>query len=372
MLVSRRNVLYGIGAGALSLGTRSSPAYPYFSAAPQAGKPIRLDRNENPYGPSEPVIAAMRGNLEESNRYPDSSKALREKIASHHNVKAEQVVLGCGSSEILRMAADAFLRPGKKLILAKPSYPLLSFYAQAKGVDMLEVPLTSDRSHDLKAMLAASDGATGLVYICNPNNPTGTLTGRQELEEFLRKLPSGIPTIIDEAYHDYVAPTSSYASFIDRPVGDGRTIVTRTFSKIYGLAGLRIGYAVAPLQLATRLAAFHLQFAENTIGLKAAMAALDDQEHVRLSALRNAGQRQEFYNHANVRMADVVNSQTNFVLLQLDHPIDEVVTHFRNHNVLVGQFPGVDDHLRVSIGRPEETKEFWRVWDMLPHKDMHM
>jgi histidinol-phosphate aminotransferase len=222
-------------------------------------------------------------------------------------------------------------------------------------------------------MLAASGASTSLVYICNPNNPTGTLTTRQELEEFLRKLPSTIPVIMDEAYHDYVAPTSSYASFIDRPVGDARTIVTRTFSKIYGLAGLRIGYAVAPPELASRLSSFRLQFAENTIGLYAAMAALDDREHVRLSAKRNADQRQEFYNHANVRMAGVTNSQTNFVLLELDHPIDQVITHFRNNNVLVGpRFSGLDDHLRVSIGRPEEMKEFWRVWDMLPHKDMHM
>ncbi len=221
-------------------------------------------------------------------------------------------------------------------------------------------------------MLARADSTTGMVYVCNPNNPTGNLTLRQDLDDFLRKLPSGIPVVIDEAYHHYVAPTPSYASFLDRPAADDRTIVVRTFSKIYGLAGLRIGYAVAPAMLAKRLSTFRLQFGENVVGISAAMSALDDTEFVRRMADRNRDDRQSFFNNADVRYVRVNDSQTNFVLVKLDHPIDEIIEHFRQNNILVGpRFPRLDDFLRVSIGRPEESKAFWRVWDMLPHKPVH-
>jgi histidinol-phosphate aminotransferase len=370
---SRRRLLVGIGTGAVAAAAAPSLAAKYLE--PVWGKeisgPIRLDRNENPYGPSPLAIAAMREGLEYANRYPDSFKALREKIAGHHRVKAEQILLGCGSSEILKITADAFLKPGKKLVMATPTFPLLSFYAQNNGIEVAAVPLAGDRSHDLEAMLVKADSSTGLVYICNPNNPTGTVTARPAIDEFLRRLPSGIPVVIDEAYHEYVTPSASYVSLIDRPAGDGRTIVARTFSKIYALAGVRIGYAVASPEIAESLWPFSLQFGENTLGIKAAMAALDDTAHVQQSVQRNNDQRQEFFNHANARMAGVRESQTNFALLQLHHPIDEVMAHFRKNNMLLARFPGVEGFVRVSMGRPAEMKEFWRVWDMLPHEDMH-
>ena len=369
---SRRSLLLGIGATAVTAA--ASPSFGLSSLSregKETGQPIRLDRNENPYGPAPLAIAAMRDSLESVNRYPDRPEALLERIAQHHGVKTDQIVLGCGSSEILRMAADAFLKPGRNLVMARPTFPLLTFYARNKGVDVVEVPLAADRSHDLQGMLAKADSSTGLIYICNPNNPTGTLTARAAIEGFLRQLPPTIPVVIDEAYHDYVTPTSSYASFIDRPAGDARTIVARTFSKVYALAGVRIGYAVASPEMAHQLPPFRLQFGENAIAIKAAMAALNDVEHVRQSVQRNHDQRQEFFNHANARMAGVSDSQTNFVLVQLDHPIDQVLAHFRKNNVLLADFPGIDGFVRVTIGRAAEMKEFWRVWDMLPHEDMH-
>lgn len=342
------------------------------SSSDDTDRPIRLDKNENPYGPADSAVAAMRASLSSPNRYPDASDALEAKIAGLHKVKTEQVVLGCGSSEILRMAADAFLLRGTKLIVAEPTFPLPAFFAQQRGVEVVEVPLARDHSHDLQAMLGHADRTTGMVYICNPNNPTGNLTPRQDLDDFLHKLPPGIPVVIDEAYHHYVAPTPSYASFLDRRAADERTIVVRTFSKIYGLAGLRIGYAVAPPMLALKLSAFRLQFGENVVGIHAAMSSLDDTEFVRRMADRNRDDRQTFFNSADVRYVRVNDSQTNFALLKLDHPIDEVIEHFRRNRILVGpRFPRLNDFLRVSIGRPEESKAFWRVWDMLPHKPVH-
>ena len=382
MHISRRKVLHGIGAGAITatlpavMASRSSclstSILSQSLSTDETGHPIRLDRNENPYGPPESAAVAMRESLNNPNRYPDGSDALQERIASHHKVKAEQIVLGCGSTEILRMAADALLSPGTKLIVATPTCPLPASFARQKGVEVVEVPLAKDHSHDLQAMLGRADSATGMVYICNPNNPTGNLTPRQNLDDFLHRLAPNIPVVIDEAYHHYVAPTPTYASFLDRPAADERMIVVRTFSKIYGFAGLRIGYALAPPPLARRLSTFRLPFGENVVGISAAMSALDDAEFVRRMADRNRDDRQSFFNNADVRYVRVNDSQTNFVLVKLDHPIDEIIEHFRRNNILVGpRFPRLDDFLRVSIGRPEESKAFWRVWDMLPHKPVH-
>jgi len=376
MHISRRNLIYGIGAGALTAAPPARAFLTRLSGPEQTTEkklsfPIRLDKNENVYGPPESAIAAMREGLTHVNRYPETTKLLEQKLAKLHNVKAEQIVLGCGSSDVLRMAGDAFLTPGKKLIMATPSYPLLAYYAQNKKVEVVNVPLTPEGAHDLKAMLAKVDSSTGLIYICNPNNPTGTLTGRKELDEFVSKVPPDIPVLVDEAYHHYVIPSPSYAAFLEHPVEGRRIIVARTFSKIYGLAGVRIGYAVTPPEVARQLYPFWLQFAENEIGVRAAMAALDDSEHVRRTAQRTADDRQEFRNQAKARMTPTSDSQTNFILLQLDHPIDEVIAHFRKNKVLVGpHFPGLDNFLRVSLGLPEEMKEFWRVWDLLPHDNM--
>ncbi|MGC2697322.1 MAG: histidinol-phosphate transaminase [Candidatus Angelobacter sp.] len=377
MGISRRSMLYGIGAGIISGAVLPSLSESDFLATSQPasnkqpGRPLRLDRNENAYGAPQGAILAMRESLTYANRYPDSSEALQEKLARLHRVKPDQIVLGCGSSEILRIAGEAFLGPGKKLIMATPSYPLLAYLGQLRGAEVVALPLTPERSHDLKAMLARSDTATGLVYICNPNNPTGTLTTRRDLDEFLAKLPPKIPVLIDEAYYHYVVATPSYVSFIDSPASNGRVIVARTFSKIYALAGLRIGYAVAPSDLASRLSQLRLQFGENSVAIPAAIAALDDTEHVRRCRQLNSDAQQTFYNECDKRLLGVSDSRTNFSLLQLDHPIDEVIAHFRRNNIIVGpRFPGIDKFLRVSMGRPEEMKEFWRVWDLLPHEMM--
>ncbi len=379
MRSTRRSLLFGLGVGTFTAAVSPAFAGIRFPRPAQSeldsgatSSLIHLDRNENPYGPSERALAAMRECISSANRYPDGSEALQEKIARLHKVKTDQVVLGCGSSEVMRMAADAFLRPGKKLIMARPSYPLPGSYAQSKSVEVVEVPLTADRRHDLAAMLAKSDASTGMVYICNPNNPTGTITPRREIEELLSKLPANVPVVIDEAYHDYVIPNSSYASFVDQPAGDGRTIVTRTFSTIYGLAGLRIGYGVTSPEMARQLSPFGLHFGENAVALSAAMAALDDIDYIRLSAQRNTDQRQEFWNKANVRMVNVTESLANFLLVHPDHPSQEIAAHLRKNNVLVASdLPGMGDFIRVSIGRPDELNEFWRAWDMMPHHFMH-
>jgi histidinol-phosphate aminotransferase len=375
MTVSRRRFFQHCG-----VATFSGLTAPLRDAGPLLGRgrfsregnqtagPIRLDNNENAYGPSRRAIQAIQESVDLTNRYPDSEyNQLLETIASLHGIKAEKVVLGCGSSEILRMAAAIFLGLGKKLIIASPTFDLISNEARRRNAEVVSVTLTKVYAHNLNAMLAKVDAATGLVYICNPNNPTGSLTSRRDLEGFLRKLPAKVTVVIDEAYHDYVGSSASDPSFLDRPIDDDRVIVVRTLSAIHGLAGLRIGYAVAAARTSRQLSALRLQSDVNVIGARAAVAALTDSEYIHTCQQRNTNDRQEFLNVANARMLRVLESQTNFVMLKTERHEQDVIEHFRKNNILLGpHVPSMPGYIRVSLGTPDEMKEFWRVWDLMP------
>ncbi len=371
-----RQMFNGVGAAA-ALPALGLPAEAVGSAWPgnwrtlQAGTPhgpIRLDSNENAYGPSPQAYAALEGSAAMANRYPKHEyEDLVSAIAARHGVKAEQVLLGCGSSENLRMAAAALLEPGKTLLYADPTFELIVHQAASTGAQMVPVPLTKNYAHDLDGILERAAGGSGLVYICNPNNPTGTLTPRQDLEVFLRKLPPSYTVLMDEAYHHFVVGSPDYVSFLDRPVDDPRLIVTRTFSKIYGLAGMRIGYGVAAADTARVLAARRMLFAVGVPAARTALAAWNDAETVPKGAARNAADRQEFYRQAKSRSLAVIDSQTNFVMVHSGRPAQDVIEHFRQNNVLIGRpFPPMTDYVRVSLGTPTDMQEFWRVWDLLP------
>jgi len=335
--------------------------------------PTRLDSNENAYGPSPQAFAALQGSAEMANRYPKREYGdLVDAISARHGVKAEQVVLGCGSAEDLRMTSATFLGPGTTLIMASPTFELIAQQAQRLGAQIVSVPLTSDFAHDLDGMLSRAATGSGLIYICNPNNPTATLTPRADLETFLSRLPAGYAVLLDEAYHHFVTSgAAAYTSFLDRPVENDRLIVTRTFSKIYGLAGARIGYAIAAPETARRLAAQKMDFALSILSVRAALAAWNDTGFVPLGAARNAADRQEFYRQAKSRSIPVIESQTNFVMVQTGRPAEDVIAHFRQNNVLIGRpFPPMNDYVRVSLGTPSDMLEFWRVWDFLPAKKL--
>jgi histidinol-phosphate aminotransferase len=316
----------------------------------------------------------MRSALSNANRYPYMEyDPLAESIAKLHGVGREQVLLGCGSTEILRMAAAAFLGPGKRLIQANPTFEATEHYARATGAEVVSVRLTSQFAHDLEQMLRHAGNNTGLVYVCNPNNPTASLTPRGDLEVFIERLPANTHILIDEAYHHYAGQSAMYASFIDRPLRDDRVIVSRTFSKVYGLAGLRLGYAMGSPTALQRMGAHSTERSVNCVVAQAAMAALDDTNNVRDSVTRNANDRQEFRNQAMVRMLKPIDSHANFLMMDAHHPAQDVIRHFQEHKVLIGRhFPTMDTHVRVSLGTPPEMLEFWRVWDMLHYTQKQM
>ena len=188
----------------MSALARSSIAAAVEDAAPNRVAPVRLHRNENAFGPSPAVTAAIRDASPIVNRYPEAvEEALRDRLAALHHVAPSNVVLGCGSSEILRLVSEVFAGSGKSIVMALPSFGPMADCARRSGANVVAVPLTSRYAHDLDAMRSKIDGETGLVYVCNPNNPTGTLTGRRDLESFLGGLPVQTHVLIDEAYHQY-------------------------------------------------------------------------------------------------------------------------------------------------------------------------
>jgi histidinol-phosphate aminotransferase len=391
MTVNRRNLIKQLGAGIAasslltprraSADSNESPLD--LKARPQHGEPIRLDRNENAYGSSQKAIVAIQETGKESSRYPDSS-VLQKTLADYHSeatsgvnrvIKPEQIVVGCGSSDVLRMAASAFLPPGATLIAATPTCDLIAKYGRSKGATVTEVPLRNDHAHNLDGMLKHShkSGASGLIYVCNPNSPTGTLTTRKDLEEFLVNVSPKFHVVIDEAYHQYAGGSGAYLSFIHRPSDNPRVIVTRTFSTAYGLAGARVGYAVTSASSAEKMNREGLPFALNRAGMLAAAAALIDQEHIERCVDRNSNDRQEFMNQVNARMLRALDSHTNFVCLNVMRPAGEISEHYTKNNfVLAPLIPSMANYLRVSLGTPEEMREFWRVWDLLGSHPMSM
>ena len=375
MITSRRGFLRSLSAGAAagiaahcSLTAAASAAGFETTQLTHDGGLIRLNSNENAYGPSAKVADAIRSAVAGANRYARMEyPPLIQRIANFHKIKPEQVLLGCGSTEILRMAAFAFVGKGKQLLQGMPTFEAPEHYARTAGSEVISVRLTPAFAHDLDGMLARANASTTLVYICNPNNPTASLTPRKDLETFISKLPGSTSVIIDEAYHHYAGQSGMYASFIDRPLEDERVLVTRTFSKVYGLAGLRLGYAVASPKVIQRMRPFATENNINALVTQAAVAALDDTAGVSEFIRRNADDRQEFLNQAMARALKPIDSHANFVMMNTYHPTEEVIEHFRKNGILIGRhFPPMDTYIRISLGRLEEMHAFWRTWDMLP------
>jgi histidinol-phosphate aminotransferase len=358
----------GTAAGALSmahLGAQPLPRIKTVDPLHSPDHPVRLDRNESAFGPSPQVVAALREDSSPPNRFPSTEiDRLVDRIADFHGTARGQIVLGSGSTAIMRVCAALFLGRGKTLVMAEPSFQDIGQYAAASGAEVISVPLARRYNHDLTAMHDRITATTGLVYICNPNNPTGTMTARKDLEAFLNGLPPTVWAIVDEAYHPYVNPLSRETSFVDRPARNPRVIVTRTFSNIYGLAGMRVGYAYAALATAKRILAYGLGRDLSANALRAARVALEGRDYIGQIAIETANARQEFVNQAVARGLKPVDSQANFVLLYIDGCL-EVAEHFARHNILIAaNFPGLAQSIRVTLGKTREMETFWRVLDM--------
>ncbi|MBZ5509935.1 MAG: aminotransferase class I/II-fold pyridoxal phosphate-dependent enzyme [Acidobacteriia bacterium] len=372
MSFSRRSFLGTLGLGATAAAAGFSGLEPIAFGEPlrasTPGGPILLNANENAYGMFPSVEKAAVEGLRLANRYPFKIyNDVVERIAAYNKVSTKQVLLGNGSTEVLAMASRAFTGPGRKLIAAIPTFESSLAYSRDRGAQVVEIPLTARYAHDLDAMLARAGSDTGLVYICNPNNPTASLTPRRDLEAFLRQLPADTYVLIDEAYHHFATDSPDYVSFIEKPVDDPRVIVARTFSKVYGMAGLRLGYSFAAEKTTKLLQSWQLEDNGNMIALHVGLAALADDIAMRAAVARNAADRKEFMRQAALRKLHIIPSYANFAMVETGRPVRQVIQHFHSDNIAVGRpFPRMENFLRVSFSKSDDMAAFWQSWDKLP------
>jgi len=359
---SRRTFLGIAGLGMAWAGASSPSLSLQFNSsrvwAASANLPVHIDSNENPYGPSEKAIAAMKSSCAQAGRYVHNPGELYHALSEHNRVDPSMIEVGYGSSEIIKMAVEAFLGPGKNVLVAQPSYESIARYGEVYGAQTVRVPLDGDYRHDLKKMRAAVNDKTGLVYVCNPNNPTATVVSGDEMKDFLAAMPPQVPVLIDEAYHHYVEDTS-YSSSIQFAQAGRAVIVSRTFSKIYAMAGLRLGYAVGREDLIRRMASYKLWLNMNALTMAAALASLDDQEFVHRNQKLNTQTKRFVEGQVTALGLKCIPSQANFVMIDLKRQAYPVLGALRSRNVFVGRlFPPLMNHMRVTLGTAEEMQRF--------------
>jgi histidinol-phosphate aminotransferase len=320
---------------------------------------LLINSNENPYGPSPHAIAAITGSEAVACRYPDDLYARAVKsIARLHHVAPENVALGCGSTEILRVCDAAFVGPSKQLVAAEPTFEAVTYYAEVSRAKAVKVPLTSDFRHDLPAMASAAANGCGLVYVCNPNNPTATINTRDEFSDFLSKVPPSVCVLVDEAYFHFVEDPR-YSSVVDMIPDHPNLIVTRTFSKVYGMAGMRLGYAVAQTEALAPMRRELLFDNGNAAVLSAAVASLADPEIVPTNKKRLNDTRKWVTSELTRSGYRVLPSEANFFMVDTGNDVAPVIEAFHQRKIIVGRkFPSMGNWLRVSVGKPEEMQKF--------------
>jgi histidinol-phosphate aminotransferase len=370
MSISRRKFAQLLGAGAavaivkpaFSLPTEAVESPPVGRSRPQATSTstgvVRLSSNENPYGPAPKALKAMTDSFGLSCRYPDvHNDELIDALSKLNGVNRDQIVLGDGSSEILKLCAETFTGPTRgNLVSADPTFEALLNYASINGAEVVKIPLTSSFSHDLAEMGAAAKA--GLIYICNPNNPTASITPKNELREFIAKTPRQTMILVDEAYFHY-ADSPDYESVIPMVKDHPNLIVARTFSKIYGMAGLRCGYCVAQPETIERIRPHQMWDSVNCMALAAAVASLNDPDQV-ANGKRLNSEAKTFVTAEIEKMGyKQIPSQANFIMFDVKRPVVPLIKALKERNVQVGRlFPALPNHMRLTIGKKTEMEIF--------------
>ena len=314
---------------------------------------LKLSSNEHPCGPVPLAVAAMQAVLPRLNRYPDGAAvALREKIAARLGVPMANVAVSNGSNEMLRLLAQATLRPADEVVFAWPSFVVYPMVTALFGATGVRVPLAGGDVHDLGAMLAAITPRTRIVFLCNPNNPTGTIYTRDAFERFMTAVPERVLVVVDEAYFEF-ATDPAYPDGLAWFDGERPLVVARTFSKIHSLAGIRVGYAVMPAPLVDAVNKVREPFNVNTVGQVAAYYSLDDTVELARRREENRVQREALYACFQRLGIPYAVSQTNFVYVHTERP-SELFQLLLNEGVIVRDF-GTSPALRVGIGTPSDT-----------------
>ncbi len=328
---------------------------------------IKLASNENPVGPSPKAVKAIKAFIRKSGelcRYPDGSgfylkNALSEKLFNDGTkVRPEEIILGNGSNELLDIAVRTFVGPGDEAVMASPSFVVYSMSVQSVGGVARETRLRN-YTHDLSAMADAITLKTKMVFIANPNNPTGTINKKDEFDAFMKRVPDGVLVVMDEAYYEYVRDPE-YTDTL-RFFGQGRDIlILRTFSKVYGLASLRIGYGIAKKEILEEMNKIREPFNTNVLAQEAAMAALGDEAHLKRTIEINEEGKQFLYGQFDALKIEYIPTEANFIYMVLDRESKEVFDALLKMGIIVR--PVGPKEIRVTVGLPEEN---WRFIDAL-------
>lgn len=320
---------------------------------------IKLASNENPYGCSPAAKEAITSVLDDTSIYPDGgSVQLRETVARHLGVEPNQLIFGAGSDDVILMLARAYLVPGDETIMAKPTFPQYKHNAEIEGAKCIEVPLR-DGVHDLEAMLAQVTERTKIIWICNPNNPTGTINSDDEIRSFMERVPEHVIVVMDEAYYEYNTSPERAETL---PLLDQykNMIILRTFSKIYGLASLRVGYGVAHADMIQLINQVREPFNTNSFAQAAAIAAIQDQAFIEQCRNDNAKGMAYLQQQLTKMGLSYYPSYGNFIMIHIDRPAQPVFDALLRRGIIVrsGAALGFPTSIRVTVGNPEQNEKF--------------
>jgi histidinol-phosphate aminotransferase len=340
----------------------AAPRQPFPESQPQF---IRLDANENPFGPSPRAVEAMRSALSAANSYPDDDcYELSRALAAYHTVPPEQVLVTAGSTALLGLLCRTMLAPGLNAITSERSFIVYSMAVRAAGARLIQTPMRGN-AFDLGAILDAIDEQTRLIFLANPNNPTGTVLDARIIDRFLAKVPANVVVVLDEAYFEFATHYAGvqqieYSHSLDYLRLGASVVVLRTFSKAHGLAGLRVGYGLGPEELLAYCARMRNTFSVSSVAQAAALAALDDEDHIARTVSNNTTQMQVLLEGLSELGYNVSPTAANFVYCDLDEEASVVARRLRSEGVSVRPLGvwGAPGSIRISVGTPEQNRFF--------------
>ena len=349
---------------ARDMGTTNAPSTT-LAAIERRSQLIKLDSNENPLGPSARAVEAMRSALSAANSYPDDDCGeLRRKLATHHEVRPEQVLVGAGSTELISLLCQTLLARGLNAVTSERSFIIYSMAVKAARGQLIETPMRDD-SFDLEAILSAIDAKTRIVFLANPNNPTGTMLEAAVVERFLAQIPGHVVVVLDEAYYEFALRFAAlrgvtYSNSLEYVRQEASVVVLRTFSKAHGLAGLRVGYGLGPAELLGYCARMRNTFSVSSVGQAAALAALDDDNHIQGVVENNVLQSPVLSQGLSGLGYRVVPTSANFVFCDLGEDAAAHADRLQNEGVAVRPLGpwGAPNCIRVTIGTAEQNQAF--------------
>lgn len=338
---------------------------------------IKMASNENPWGPSPKAVAAMQAVLSDSNFYPDNDAVdLRDALAKRHGVQPGQILLTAGSTSLLGILARTLLSSGLNAVTSERSFIVYPLATQAAGGQLIQVPMRRD-TFDLEAVSAAIDGNTRIVYLSNPNNPTGTIVAAQDLDRFLHQLPDHVILVLDEAYYDFAQYLATQRrvdySHSLKYVNQGRKVVVlRTFSKAHGLAGVRVGYGIGPTELMSYFARMRTTFSVSAPAQAAALAALEDEAHVQKALVNNAEQAARLTESLREMGYEVAPTWANFLYCELGEDAAAVSQRLQAEGVIIRPLGpwGAPTAIRVTIGTPDQNGTFLKAFKKVMERSM--